>query len=140
MSSPDVFPDHWLGHWVAPDGRVLQIERSGDALHVTLRQAEGARPFSKPPADRLPARWMDLGEQGRGLRVEVGAGEGLAGLGPTYDLFFVHDDDRPATATDPLAEIHAEPNVVMGLYDDFEDDFGVPWAMPLQRWEPRPSR
>lgn len=135
---PTNFPTDWLGEWVAPDGRVMLIERVGSSLHVTVRPRAGAEPFSDPSADALPAEWMDLGKRGRGLRVEVGAAEGQAGLGPTYDLVFVHDpDDRPAKATDALTEIHAEPNVRMGLYDDYGDDLGVPWAMPLERWEPR---
>lgn len=134
MNSPDRFPDRWLGDWVTPDGRVMLIERVGDSLRVTLRASAGAQPFSNPSADALPARWMILGEQGLGLRVEVGASEGLAGLGPTYDVRFVHENNRPATSADPVTAIQAEPSVTMGLYDDWEDDLGVPWAMPLEPW------
>lgn len=138
MSSPRSFPDAWLGEWTVPDGRVLTIGRERERLRVTLRPQRGAAPFSNPSADELPATWMNLGKAGWGLRAEVGAAEGLAGLGPTYDLVFVHDGaGRPATRVDPLSEVRAVPNVMMGLYDDYEDDLGVPWAAPLEPWAPR---
>ena len=52
------------------------------------------------------------------LMVEVG----VVGLGPTYQLTFAAADDGSAILI---------PHVGIGLYDDFEDDLGVPWAFPL---------
>ena len=32
------------------------------------------------------------------------------------------------------------PEVLMGLYDDWEDDFGVPWVFPLSIYRRVPSK
>jgi hypothetical protein len=55
------------------------------------------------------------------LMVEVG----VIGLGPTYQLTFAAADDGSAILI---------PHVGIGLYDDFENDLGVPWAFPLSAY------
>ncbi len=32
---------------------------------------------------------------------------------------------------DPIDQVSAIPTVGMGLYDDYDDDLGAPWAFPL---------
>lgn len=54
---------------------------------------------------------------GEHLKVEAGMLK-AEGIGPTLNLF-------------PMASDTLEPLVFMGLYDDWEDDLGLPWAYPL---------
>jgi hypothetical protein len=65
------------------------------------------------------------------LEVEAGSN----GIGPTYDLYFLtakdKDEFKLSKSKDDIEEIIIRPNVGMGLYDDWEDDLGVPWAFPL---------
>jgi len=62
--------------------------------------------------------WIEQNaETGEYLRVEAGALK-LNGAGPTLNLI-------------PLSVDELRPDVRMGLYDDWEDDLGVPWAFPL---------
>lgn len=55
--------------------------------------------------------------QEKWLQIELGE----EGLGPTLELKLININNNK----------YLEPRVVMGLYDDFEDDFGVPWIYPL---------
>lgn len=130
MSRPSGLPDAWLGAWASADGRVVTLERDDGRLAVSVSPAVGTPPYREPSADRLPATWLDLGRGDFGVRAEVGASEGLAGAGPTFDLRFMVAG-RAATVSDPITQISAIPSVGMGLYDDYDDDLGVPWAFPL---------
>jgi len=117
----------FLGLWVDPRGRVLFVgpaKRDGrnesqleaevtltDGVTGTAFQAKGLGLRKRPTRD-LPATVAD-GE----LRVEVGD----VGLGPTLHL---------QLGPDGLLV----PRVQMGLYDDWEEDLGVPWAFPLETY------
>jgi hypothetical protein len=35
--------------------------------------------------------------------------------------------------TFPADHLVLVPNIAIGLFDDFDDDLGVPWAYPLDR-------
>lgn len=68
------------------------------------------------------------------LRVEAGTEE----IGPTYNLYFLvpqGQEVRLAKNADEIEKIIIRPNVGMGLYDDWEDDLGVPWAFPLKDFQ-----
>ncbi len=60
------------------------------------------------------------------LRVEAGVLR-LDGLGPTLDLI-------------PIGEDELTPVVSIGLYDDWNDDLGLPWAHPLSIYRRVPNR
>ncbi len=66
------------------------------------------------------------------LQVEAGTIE----IGPTYNLYFLAIDSnqktRLAKNSDSLEKIIIKPNVGIGLYDNWDDDFGVAWAYPLE--------
>jgi hypothetical protein len=85
--------------------------------------------------DNLPAR-SDLDQQSRRyLEVEAGT----ADLGPTYRLYpAIQDAHGRRTAGDNVTveELLLVPSIAIGLYDDYDDDMGVPWAYPLHplRW------
>jgi len=66
----------------------------------------------------------------RYLEIEAGT----PGLGPTYRLYATVQTahgPRPATLRTPARRVVLVPSPSIGLYDDWDDDFGVPWAYPL---------
>ena len=74
------------------------------------------------------------------LEVEAGT----EGIGPLYRLYAgraVPDREGVRPAGDDLdpEQVVLVPQCLVGLYDDYEDDLGVPWAYPLQPLE-RPAR
>ena len=114
----------FLGRWRDGSGRVLAI-RTGDdgAILADYADADGAYVmrsllnFRKSPSRDMPAAMAD-----ELLVVELGT----PGLGPTLALGLAGDPGRPVLV----------PRIDMGLYDDWEDDFGVPWALPLSEFAP----
>lgn len=111
----------YLGLWRDDQGRVLFVQRSYlDAVVSVMRSLEEEAflqslpdPSERLPCIDVPAR-MGHGEMRPFLSVELGKPD----LGPTYQL--EHD------GWDSL-----RPAVARGMYHDWEDDFGVPWAFPL---------
>jgi|GEM_PF-4280995 len=82
----------------------------------------------------MKANWNTTDKEYPFLQVEAG----IQGLGPTYHLVFViknlNGNDPEyivAKTTDKIGKVFALPEVQIGLYDDWEDDLGVPWAKPL---------
>ena len=74
---------------------------------------------------------MKADEHGRRyLEVEAGT----AGLGPTYRLALATRDSEgqlmPAGDDVPADALILLPTLSIGLYDDRDDDIGVPWALP----------
>jgi hypothetical protein len=115
----------YAGLWLDAHGRVLDIMPGneteaavtiapgldqefyrGDGLHGAIDMKE------------RPATVYRQGGETPRLMVEIG----VVGLGPTYQLTFAAADDGSAILI---------PHVGIGLYDDFEDNLGVPWAFPL---------
>lgn len=103
------------GLWIDAAGRALYIEERATAFRVTVartvdgpcfRRSSLCSPFATTRA--LRAKLRD-----GVLVVEAGT----PGLGPTYEL----------TKVEELLI----PTVRMGLYDDFDEDLGVPWAFPI---------
>ncbi|MEZ5002360.1 MAG: hypothetical protein R2730_04925 [Chitinophagales bacterium] len=41
-----------------------------------------------------------------------------------------------ANDKDEIENITVRPRIGMGLYDDWEEDLGVPWAFPLSDFKP----
>lgn len=132
-----------LGWWVADDDKAVLIESTDceatlGSLLVSVHPALGAEPYQS--AELLDGRTNRIErlvatprtEAGvRYLRVEAGT----ESYGPTYHLYPVtrtSDGWQPVDVTlrqaTPAALL---PNVKIGLYDDFDDDLGAPWAFPL---------
>lgn len=111
----------FVGSWRAEDGRRLTIRATPRGALVDASDAAGA-PYRinvlglagllAPKSVRLPAVL-----EGGQLVVEAGS----PGLGPTLRLALLDLGGREALV----------PEVRMGLYDDFDDDLGVPWMTPL---------
>jgi hypothetical protein len=81
------------------------------------RQFENHPDFPFEITQELKAWITDGKSSPEYLIVEAGK-LGVVGLGPTLELR-------------PLSNNELKPNVSMGLYDDWEDDLGLPWAFPL---------
>ncbi len=131
-------PQFWCGHWFDENGKQLIIEPSIQGYYsVTVLNKDG-EPFKIELLDKkikdtkgLSATFMKDTQGNSTLQVEAGTG----GVGPTYNLYFMaiknNQELRFAKDSDRIDIIIIRPNVEMGLYDDYEDDLGVPWAFPL---------
>jgi hypothetical protein len=106
------------GLWIDATGRALLIaHRSGGSYSVSVAPSVSDDWY---PRSLLCGRATTHGMPATfaGAKLVVEAGE--QGLGPTWELT-------------PGGE-ELVPCVRMGLYDDFDDDLGVPWAFPLSRF------
>jgi hypothetical protein len=131
-------PDTWLGSWVDTNGKQILLKNAGDNnYYVTVLDLDG-KAFEIQLLDGkiistidLPAKFAKDTNENPILQIEAGS----AGLGPTYDLYFLtvkgNGERRLASDNDRLTDVIIIPNIGMGLYDDWEDDLGVPWAFPL---------
>jgi hypothetical protein len=137
-------PTTWTGNWVDDIGRTLTIEVANDREYkVSIKDSSGIPfkinwtgfgLFDKKTTDLKSEITKD--NNGRQhLQVEAG----MVGVGPTYRLYFVVDEGseklRLATSDDKIEKIKIKPDVGIGLYDDWEDDLGVPWALPLSDYK-----
>lgn len=135
-------PKSWLGLWTDKNGKQLIIELFKNCQYaVTVMDSKG-QPFEIETLDnqikktvKLTGRFETDTNGNLILQVEAGSDE----IGPTYNLYFVIKDSdqnlRQASNSDSLKEIIIKPKVGMGLYDDLEDDLGVPWAFPLEEFK-----
>jgi hypothetical protein len=120
--------DLFVGEWIDAACRFLQVRVLDSGRFAVTCLGPDRKPFSRrllegeAPSIDMPATV----HEGR-LVVEVGTPD----LGPTLCLAY-SDEGGP---------VRLVPEVRMGLYDDWEDDFGVPWLFPLSayRW-PRAER
>jgi hypothetical protein len=121
---------NYRGQYVDQARRTIGIRQVTDSdmpfrIRVTLPDELDAKLRAHPDypfeiEDELKG-WICHDEPaGEYLKVEAGK-LGIAGAGPTLDL-------RPLTSDTLL------PSVSMGLYDDWEDDLGIPWALPLSSY------
>lgn len=139
-----MWPRGWVGTWTADDGKTVTVTLRRRRPLVTVRPSADAAPYESDELleggvesiAKLEAQ-PELDNDGR-LRLSVEAG--TPGIGPRYHLHpVVGSEDggwgRPTGAED-VSSITLLPNVTAGLYDDYEDDLGVSWALPLEplRW------
>lgn len=136
-------PAQWCGLWVDTSGKQLVLQQHSGHYAVTVADNTGT-PFcihllgdaTKNTTELLGRLATDT----KGIpMLQVEAGEN--GIGPTYNLYFVaveHDGTlRLAHNSDDISSVHIIPDVGMGLYHDWEDDLGVPWAFPLHSFTKR---
>ena len=141
-------PGGWVGWWVAADGKAVLIEHDGGGFAVTVSPAKGARPYKsarllslrRKRIRRLPARCSLNRDGERHLEIEAGTNS----FGPTYALYPCTANGngtlRPAEDDAEVEDIILIPEIGIGLYDDWDEDLGVPWAEPLEplTWVERP--
>ncbi|MUP16829.1 hypothetical protein [Ancylomarina euxina] len=131
-------PKSWCGQWTDKNGKHLIIRSTlHDFYSVTILDKKG-NPYEikllgdeKKETKKLTGKFTKDTNGNPILQVEAGSNE----IGPTYDLYFLttmgEDKLKLSRNADALEKIIIKPNVGMGLYDDWEDDLGVPWAFPL---------
>jgi len=135
----DSIPSSWEGEWVDKNGKRLIVESRGAGLyHVSILSKEKDAFKIHLLNDQttttceLEARFTKDVYKNPILQVEAG----VLGIGPTYNLYFLkrtlNKGCRLARNNDDLNKIIVRPSVGIGLYDDWEDDLGVPWAFPLE--------
>jgi hypothetical protein len=112
----------FLGLWVDPCGRALFVrrksaeERGRSSCDAWVSVTElASHPSQLDQGSWFPVDERDATAEGDALTIEAG----VVGLGPTYRLRRAEND-------------RLLPSVGMGLYDDYDDDLGVPWAFPLE--------
>jgi hypothetical protein len=131
-------PDHWIGWWEAEDGKAVFLERGKGGVLITVAPAQGSSPYQsarllsgrRKRIRRLRASCLADEAGRRYLEIEAGTND----LGPTYRLYpVVARAGRLEAAPDdaPRTDVVLLPEVNIGLYDDWDDDLGVPWAEPL---------
>lgn len=132
-------PNSWCGLWKDINGKQLIIESTKhDFFLVTVLDTNGELfeiellGGNKKKTKGLIGRFTIDTNKNPILQVEAGSND----IGPTYDLYFLtHNEDNKlilANNSTNIEKIIIRPNVGIGLYDDWEDDLGVPWADPLE--------
>lgn len=132
-------PKAWCGVWVDKNGKQVIIESTEHNFYaVTILNAKGESyeiellENNKKNTIELIGRFVTDTNGNPILQVEAGSN----GVGPTYNLYFLTAESdqklRLARNSDDLNNIVVKPNVGIGLYDEWEDDMGVPWAFPLE--------
>ena len=111
----------FVGRWMDQAGHILEINRIDDMkVDVSFDPSINSQPVFR---DLLGRKSLSLNMSAclikTGLQIELGE----EGLGPTLELEHrtVNDD-----------KLFLIPTVVMGLYDDYEDDFGVRGCIPYR--------
>lgn len=144
MDRKAAWPKKWVGWWVAPDGKAVLVERFRRRILVSVAPRRGGNPYESAQLldgatkriERLEASARVDDEGRRYLEIEAGTPE----LGPTYRLYSAVEPSpgaRAAAADETAVDrVILIPNTSIGLYDDWDDDLGVPWALPLEplRW------
>jgi len=137
VSSTADWPTSWQGTWVSADGKAVTIEFDSQVAMVTVRPGVGLPAYGSAPLLDGGTKAMEqlvaachLDERGLYLDIEAGTPE----LGPTYRLYAAIESPTgwcAAPSDVRVDQIVLLPATMIGLYDDYEDDLGVPWAYPL---------
>jgi hypothetical protein len=131
-------PKSWHGQWKDEYGRKLIIKGSQHGFYVVTVLDPNGQPYEidllenkKKKTLSLTSRFTVDTDKNPILQVEAGS----KNIGPTYDLHFLskdkNDSESNARNSDDIDRVYIKTNVGMGLYNDWEDDLGVPWAFPL---------
>jgi hypothetical protein len=135
-------PKKWCGTWADKDGKKLIIEPTRHKFYIINVLDPKGQPFQidllleekTKKTTNLIGRFSKDTNNNSILEVEAGIND----IGPTFNLYFLtvkqNGKLRPARNLDNLKDIVIKPDVGMGLYDDWEDDLGVPWAFPLNNY------
>lgn len=140
MASPGRWPDGWVGRWQDTNAKTVTISRMHGSVTVTVAPGVAETPYRSAELlgggtkeiENLPAVCYLDEERRKYLEIEAGTPD----LGPTYRLYAAtEDDDRSLKPFDSgnVDDLVLVPHTSIRLYDDYDDDLGVPWAYPLER-------
>ncbi|GAB7089703.1 hypothetical protein [Marinifilum fragile] len=135
-------PKSWCGTWIDETGRKLHIESTKHDFYLaTIRDKNNTAYKIELLVEQvketvnLMAQFIEDVHKNPCLQIEAG----IHDIGPTYKLYFLlkkeNGDVRLAKNSDKLENLIIRPDVGIGLYDDLEDDLGVPWAFPLSDYK-----
>ena len=136
----DDFPKEFCGLWIDEDGKAIYIVKTNPQEFRTAiifdiyNQLENNSIRIDEHLKQLLTRWIL--DENRGVhRLQIEAG--IQFVGPTYNIYLAKKNEKPADfvldsfETDNLV---LYPEVQMGLYDDWDDDLGVPWGFPYKNY------
>ena len=127
--------DGWCGDWVDKEGKRISIKARGNHHYKVTIQSSSGEYFNlnlligkRKTKNLLGVITIDK-DRHRYMQIEAGT----KGIGPTYRLYPAEKTSQGIKPLNEPIDILL-PNVGLGLYDDWEDDLGVPWAFPLDEF------
>ena len=111
------------GKWQNENGQILVIKGNESELLVDYYRNNQLLFAQRNLLGEKCSPAVDMKAYFREIRLIVELGS--EGLGPTLELDYVRTEDKETLI----------PSVLCGLYDDWEDDFGVPWIFPLSLYK-----
>ncbi|MFW9923178.1 MAG: hypothetical protein ACFFDW_07840 [Candidatus Thorarchaeota archaeon] len=132
------FPEELCGLWIDEDGRGVYIKKIKPLEFETTVIFDISNQLKKQVIHidknmrNLITRWT-IDEQRRVKRLQVEVG--MTFIGPTYNLYLSKNNENLQNLVKESNDIRLYPEVQMGLYDDWEDDLGVPWAFPYKDYK-----
>lgn len=139
------FPDSWCGLWIDEKGKALYIVKGEKESYRTtiifdlINQLQKDQIHIDEHLKNLTTNWKE-DKQRKIYRLQIEAGWDY--IGPTFNLYYQLIDEMENKKIDsqtPPYEIELLPEVQMGLYDDMEDDYGVPWGFPYLNFRKAPK-
>ncbi|NHJ86618.1 MAG: hypothetical protein FK734_14220 [Asgard group archaeon] len=135
-----VFPDNLLGLWIDEDNRAVFIFKNESQYQTSIffnikEQLKKRKLKIENHLANLTTNWV-LDEERNVYRFQIEVG--LEFIGPTYNLYISGINEEPTDLKNDstlMEQLKLLPEVQMGLYDDWDDDFGVPWAFPYKNYE-----
>ncbi len=107
----------FIGCWIDEDGKNIVIKNDNENFLTDFYNSDSTLVERELLGNSIvESKDMKSFFDGEKLIVELGT----EGLGPTLKLKYNNEDRE-----------YLIPAVEIGLYDDWEDDFGVPWVFPL---------
>ncbi|MHA1308679.1 MAG: hypothetical protein ACTSQN_15415 [Candidatus Heimdallarchaeota archaeon] len=133
------FPKELCGLWIDEEGKAVYIIKTKPLEFHTAIIFDLNDQLNKESIridehlKKLTTRWV-LDERREVYRLQIEAGVNF--LGPTYNLYVSMVNDKPQNINlDEIENIRLYPEVQIGLYDDFEDDYGVPWGFNYKNFQ-----
>ncbi|NHJ87838.1 MAG: hypothetical protein FK734_20415 [Asgard group archaeon] len=132
------FPDELCGLWIDEIDRGVYIEKNEQLelqttfiFDTTIQLKNNSLHIDEHLKNRITKWVLDEQRGAKRLQIEVG----IDFVGPTYNLYLSKIIGNKQKLIEELNNIELYPEVQMGLYDDWEDDLGVPWAFPYKNYQ-----
>lgn len=134
----EYFPNEFCGLWIDEDDRGVYIKKvTSHEFQTTIlfnisHQIKNKKYHINEHLKNLITKWiLDEMRGVKRLQIEVG----VPFTGPTYNLYLSEKEIDIKDFVNIVDKIRLLPEVQMGLYDDWDDDFGIPWAFPYKDYK-----